>query len=229
MLCRRGVLIGVVVVMQDVDLAALRRQYPLPNGVTDTVMNRSQMSVAMGVSENTITKYIAKGMPVLTEGGNGKEYEFQISDCYAWKLWIDDEQRQQKAAADKTAMQLALEFRNSDDGNGGAPAGLTAKQIQEEAEADYKYQRAAEQRGELVRVSRVRELFEDTLVQFRTTITTVVDFAEMEFGLSPEQVEKLDVRCNQALIQARHKLEDVTGNSPDNVSSMVTTQNEMPV
>ncbi|MBL3611465.1 hypothetical protein JMM60_22460, partial [Rhodovulum sulfidophilum] len=56
------------------DLADLRRLYPLPEGVEDTAMNRAQIARALDVSDNTISKWIAQGMPVLEEGGNGREY-----------------------------------------------------------------------------------------------------------------------------------------------------------
>lgn len=196
--------------MDDLDLEKLTAAHPLPDGVEDVVVNRTQLGIALSVSENTISKYISQGLPVLTVGGNGKEYEFQLSDCYAWRCARDEDARTQKSAGDHAAAQLALTFRNHDDSETAPSSELTAKQIIEEAEADYKYQRAAEQRGELVRASRVRDLFEDTLVEFRTTITTVVDFAEMEFGLKPDQVDKLERRCNNALVQARVNLGKLT-------------------
>ncbi|BAQ69433.1 hypothetical protein NHU_02281 [Rhodovulum sulfidophilum] len=193
------------------DLADLRRLYPLPEGVEDTAMNRAQIARALDVSDNTISKWIAQGMPVLEEGGNGREYAFSPADCYAWRRHRDAETRAAKAAADRSASQLAMAFRNLDEEDANASAGLTAKQIAEEADADYRYQRAAEQRGELTRTARVRDLFEDMLVEFRRTITTLVDYCEMEFSLDPEETAKLEARCDGALVRARGNLEQAIG------------------
>lgn len=216
---------------RDAELAELRRRYPLPAGVEDAVVNRSQLAVAMNVSENTITKWIAAGMPLQEAGGNGREYSFALSDCYAWRMERDDQLRAQKDAADRSAAQLALAFRNAgDEDEDGAPAQLTARQILEEAEADYKYQRAAEQRGELVRTSRVRDLFEDTLVEFRTAISTLVDFAEMEFSLDPEQVDRLEKRCDNALVQARVNLSNAIGRGAEQPVEMRRgDQDQLPI
>ncbi|OLS45955.1 hypothetical protein BV509_17400, partial [Rhodovulum sulfidophilum] len=150
--------------MPEIDTADLRRRYPLPEGVEDAPMNRAQIARALNVSDNTITKWIAQGLPVLEEGGNGREYAFSPADCYAWRMHRDAETRAAKSAADTAAAQLAMAFRNLDEDDANAASGLTARQIAEEAEADYKYQRAAEQRGELTRTARVRDLFEDMLV-----------------------------------------------------------------
>ncbi|HGG04736.1 MAG TPA: hypothetical protein ENK28_04705 [Aliiroseovarius sp.] len=203
--------------MEDQVLTDLRAKYPLPDGVSDAVVNRAQLAVALAVSENTITKYMSQadgGMPVLSVGGNGREYEFQLADCYAWRMARDEEARRQKAAGDQAALQLALAFRNDDEAlvNSGERV-LSAKDIRAESEADLQRNKAAELRGELVRASRVREAFEDMMVAFRITITTVVDYSEMEFGLTPEQVEKLQRRCDAVLVQARTELSKVMGNN----------------
>ncbi|MBK5924772.1 hypothetical protein CCR90_13540 [Rhodovulum sulfidophilum] len=102
------------------DLAELRRLYPLPEGVEDTAMNRAQIARALDVSDNTISKWIAQGMPVLEEGGNGREYAFSPADCYAWRRHRDAEARAAKAAADRSASQLAMAFRNLDEEDANA-------------------------------------------------------------------------------------------------------------
>jgi phage terminase Nu1 subunit (DNA packaging protein) len=185
---------------------ALRR-FPLPDGLSDAVVNRAQLATALGVSENTITKYVTQGIPVITAGANGQSYEFQLSECYAWRMWRDDEVRAIKAAGDAAARQMAMLFRNSDDDDDDQPF-MSARQIQEEADADYRRQRAAELRGELVRASKMRVLLEDILMEFRTSITTLVDYCEIEFGLKPDQTDKLQRRCDQALVQSRVRMSE---------------------
>ncbi|MCA1337365.1 terminase small subunit [Pseudooceanicola marinus] len=199
------------------DLEAALRQFPLPNGQEDTTVNRRQCALALNVSEPMITRYLEQGLPVLSRGTNGQAYEFRLAEVYAWKLWRDEESRQETAAAEDAAMQMRLLFRN-DDEEVPATQALTAKQIAEEADADYRRNRAAELRGELTRTERVRELFDDVLSEFRQQVTTLVDFAEMEFSLEPDQVEKMQRRCDAALTGARQRFEQTF--QPGEVTSL---------
>ena len=192
-------------------LDKLLGSHPLPEGIDDAVLNRSQLAVAMQVSDNTISKFLSRGMPCLSQGGNGKDYEFQLSHCYAWRMSEDAEAAAKKAKGDDVARQMALVFRNDDEEIEDSAPVLTAKEIKEESEADYARNKAAESRRELVRRHRVDELFESVLIEFRTQITTLVDFAEMEFSLTPDQVEKMQTRCDSTLVQARVNLQSVTG------------------
>lgn len=183
-------------------------RYPLPGDLTDaTPLNRTQLATAFRVSENTISKWIGQGMPVLSEGQNGVAWEFRLSHCWAWRQHRDEDLRQAKRQGDQLAAQAALAFRNLDDDQAEAEGGLNAKQLRELAEADYHRNRAAELRGDLVRSDRVRTVIQDIFVSVRTSITTLPDFAEREFGLSNADVEKLQRRCNDVLVEIRQKIE----------------------
>ncbi|NVK57316.1 MAG: hypothetical protein HWE26_17065 [Alteromonadaceae bacterium] len=188
------------------DIEEALRRFPLPDGQQDMTVNRRQCATALDVSEPMITRYLEQGLPVLSRGSNGQAYEFQLSEVYAWKMWRDDATRAQDAAAEQAAMQMRLLFRNDDEDDPAAQV-LTAQQIAQEADADYKRNRAAELRGELARVSRVRDLIEEMLIEFRSQITTLVDFAEMEFSLEPDQVEKMQKRCDSVLVSTRHNFQ----------------------
>lgn len=181
------------------------RQFPLPEGQTDMTVNRRQCATALDVSEPMITRYLEQGLPVVNRGSNGQAYEFQLSEVYAWKMARDAEARALDAAAEQAANQMRLLFRNDEEEATGPV--LTAQQIAQEADADYKRNRAAELRGDLTRVNRVREVFEDVLIEFRTQVTTLVDFAEIEFSLEPDQVDRMQRRCDAALTSARQNFE----------------------
>jgi len=187
------------------DLEDALRDYPLPDGVADVVLNRGQCATALGVSENIITKYLDQGMPVLSKGSNGQAYEFQLSECFAWKMHRDEQHKEKRAAGDRVAAQMSLLFRGEDDEDLNDGPVLTAEQIIKESQADYSRNKAAEARRELVRAARVRESFEDMLIVVRTQIVSLVDFAEMEFDLTPEQVRKMQVRCDGTLVQMRQE------------------------
>jgi phage terminase Nu1 subunit (DNA packaging protein) len=187
------------------DLEKAVARFALPDGVQDAVVNRTQLGIALQVSENTVTKYVQAGMPAIQEGANGREWQFQLSECYAWRMWRDEEQRLRRAKSDEAAQQLSLLFRNADEDDHG-PA-LTARQIEEESSAEIRRLEAARRRGDLVQAARMRALLEDLLVQFKTSIMTLTDFAEMEFDLTAEQVAKLEDRAAQTLLQARAEIE----------------------
>jgi phage terminase Nu1 subunit (DNA packaging protein) len=186
------------------DLAA----YPLPEGVEDGVLNRAQVARAFNVSENTVGKWIGQGMPVEAQGQNGVGYELRLSHCYAWKMARDAARAEERARSDQIAAQAALAFLNLDAEEDERPS-LTAKQMKELSEAEFRRNQLAEQKGELVRANRVREVFEHILGAVRANVTTVADYAEREFGLTPAQVEKLDARCADLLRSMRSEIEEV--------------------
>lgn len=175
--------------------------FPLPEGMVDVVMNRGQIAIAMNTSEVTVSNWISKGFPVLSKGGNGTAYEFQLSHCYAWRQRRDLEVQRASEEADKAAAQMRLEFLNLDDDQAASHGHLTLKQMGEAAEVDYKRNRAAEQRGELVRADRMREMGEKQLTDLRQAIMAIPDYAEQEFGLAPAQAQKLQARCEGALVE----------------------------
>lgn len=215
--------------MEGFDLKAALAAHPLPEGQPEAELNRSQLGIAMDVSENTITKWAAQGMPVREEGGNGREYRYSLAECYAWRMWRDGEDAATRRAADDAAAQMAMAFRNLDD---DAPTGtvMSARMIKEESEADYARMRAAEQRGELVRRHRVEELFERVVVAYRNKMTAAVDFCEIEFGLSPEETEKLQGFFDALLVQSRIELESVTHHGAAQPLSMASAkQDQMPI
>lgn len=192
--------------MDAIDLEAARGRYPLPEGVEDVVVNRTELARGLDVSENTLTKWLARGMPCLQEGGNGRDYQFQLSDCYAWRMAVLEEDRAAKARAEAAAAQLALHFANDDETPEGE-ARLSPREIKEQAEAHIIRMKAAEMRGELVRVEAVRRTFEQMLDRVRRNMITLPDFCEREFGLTPDQVQALERRAYTVMTDMRRDIE----------------------
>ena len=199
-----------VLTLADGGVVDLSR-FPLPEGVEDGVLNRAQLAMAFSVSENTITKWVLQGMPVQSAGQNGVAYEFCLSHCWAWKLWRDGELRAKKERGDLVAQQANLRFRNRDDDEEETARSMTAAEVRAEAEADYHRNRAAEQRGELMRTARVRAAIEDIIVAFGTAMDTLPDWAEMEFGLTPDQVQQLQDKADAIRQEARALCERQVG------------------
>lgn len=202
--------------------------WPLPEGVEDGVLNRTQLARAFAVTENTVTKWVGQGMPVLAEGQNGVAYEFQLSHCHAWRQDRDARTRANKARGDQIAAQAALLFRNLDADQEEAEAGLSADDVRKWSEAEYARNRLAEQRADLVRADRTRTVMEEVLVEFGAALDTLGDFMEVEFGLAPEQVTKVVARTDEVRIKAKAKIEALLAR-PAAVMTIGARQGEMSV
>lgn len=189
-------------------------RWPLPEGAVDGLLNRAQLATAFGVSENTISKWMTLGMPVSAAGQNGVAYEFRLSHCWAWKQDRDAATRAARDRGDALAAQAAMAFRNLDEDQAEEEATLTADEIRKWADAEYARNKVAEQRGNLVRRDRMNDLLEDVLVAFQGSMQNLPDFCEREFGLTPAQVEVLQGRVDEVLVDARKRMDramQVTG------------------
>jgi phage terminase Nu1 subunit (DNA packaging protein) len=180
--------------------------FPLPDEIADEVMNRGQIAKALNVSEPTITSWIGEGFPVLTKGGNGQAYEFQLSQCFAWRMHRKSGEERQRAAADESAAQMRMLFQNMDGDVAEDHAEWSPKQIREASLAELERMRAAEARGDLVRSDRVLRLLEEMLTTIRQTVMTLPDYAEQEFGLSARQSDQMQGRCEDLLVELRNAL-----------------------
>lgn len=183
-------------------------RYPLPDGLPDGVLNRTEMAIAMNVSENTITKWTSQGMPMIGAGSNGRSYEYQLSQCYAWRMHRSAQAESEQSQRNKLAQQAALAFRNLDDGEEDESQGLTAKGVREWSEAELRRMTVAERRGELMRTNRVRQAFEDIFVATQGTFSTFPDFMERELGLTAKEVATVQDYCDQQLIELRRSISE---------------------
>lgn len=182
--------------------------YPLPDGIEDCTFNREQLAKAMNVSTVTITKWIDQGMPVHQRGGNGQPYEFLFSHCYAWRRWREDQDANTRKIKDDRAAQIAMMFLGDDEEADDVSRTLTAKEVREWSEAELARNRAAEQRGELVRRAQMQDVLDNILVSFRTAVMNLPDWLEQEFSLSPKQVDKAQVFCDGILDETRRQIRE---------------------
>ncbi len=204
-------------------------RWPLPQGVEDGVVNRVQLAKAFSVSENTVTKWIGQGMPVLAEGQNGVSYELMLSHCWAWRMWREEKTKAVKDRGDHIAAQAALAFLNLGDEAPEDGQPMTAAETRAWSEAEFHRNKVAEQRGDLLRVGRVRQAMEDVLVGFGTALDTLPDWAEMEFGLTPDQVQTLQDRADAIRSEARGVIERLLGAGAMVTPLAVQTQSEMSI
>lgn len=187
---------------EKLDLSA----YPLPDGYADEVFNLDLMAQAMNTSTVTISKWISQGMPVVQRGGNGRSYELSFWQCYAWRKWKDGKEQAATKAKEGRAAQMALLFLGEEQPEDKAR--LTPKQIKEFSEAELIRNKAAQARGELVRVSDVQPMIERLLVSVRNKLMNAPDYLEQEFGLNARQVEQAQVYFDGLLTDMRLKIQD---------------------
>ena len=184
-------------------------QYPLPEDIDpDLTCNRGDLAKVVRTTPATISEWVSRGMPVQSEGRNGVSYEFRVSHCWAWRCHDQEISKARDEEHNAKIVQASLAFRNlQDDSRSGEV--LTARQIREEAEADIKVQHASELRGDLVRYARVVDLYEGMISAYRNKLSAVVDCAEIEFGRSADEVEKLQGFVDQVIVQTRIELESL--------------------
>lgn len=183
----------------------MSRKYPLPEGVEDAVLNRTQLSQAFGVSTNTIDRWRMEGMPVLREGTNGTSYEFQLSACWAWKCRRDEEEQQRDEEAARAVSQMRLALVGG--GLGDSERALSPRERAELYELEIKFNAAARERRELILVSEVVELLESLFVVISDSIDALPDVLERECGLDGRQVARTVQACDTMLDEVRRRIE----------------------
>lgn len=169
-----------------------------PPADAEPLLNRSQLAGIFGVSENTVDKWRAKGLPVEIEGGNGQAYGFRFSDCRAWYDQQKAAAAREKQAADDFVAQQRMEFLGID--KNSQKARLSPAQIRELAQAELIWMQAAERRGALIQVEDAVELLDLICSEMRAAMDGQPDWLEREFSLSGDQVEKI-VRYNDGILK----------------------------
>ncbi|AUQ99343.1 hypothetical protein [Phaeobacter inhibens] len=181
-------------------------RYPLPDGIDDEVYNIQLMAKAMNTSTVTVNKWIDAGMPVENPGGNGRSYELRFSHCYAWRKWREGKDQAAVKAKASSAAQKAMLFVGEGD-EAAADNTLSAKEVREWSEAVILRDKAALQRGDLVKRGDVQDIMEKLLGTVRRTITNMPDWLEQEFSLSPRQADKAQTYADGLLDELRLQLE----------------------
>ena len=165
----------------------------------EPLLNRGQIAQCFNVSENTINKWVGKGMPVETEGGNGVAYEFRFSECEQWFKEAQQQAAAEKAAANEFVAQRRMEFLGVEKDD--ARAGFTPAQMRELAQAELVWMQAAKQRGALVPTDEMVELLDTVFSEMRAGLDGLPDWLEREFSLSGEGVAAV-IKYNDGILRA---------------------------
>lgn len=190
---------------KDFDLDDIVARYPLPDGVTDDVVNREDLATALAKSANMIDAYRKGGMPVLSEGGNGKPYEFQLSHCWAWyHAWKGAEAERQKSRRENLD-QLRLALLGDDTLDDTQL--LSPREQKEQYDAERAYIATAMERRQVVRAAEMRLLLDGVFAMARKSFLEFPDRLERRLGLNAEQVEATIAESDAALARLRDAIE----------------------
>lgn len=184
--------------------------FALPSGAVDAVLNRAQLARALNKSEPTIDRYIADGMPCLTEGTNGRAWEFQLSACWAWLRRREHDDQVRTSQAEEAVQQMRLALVGGSDVDDETRT-LSPKQRKEVYDAEQAFMMAAIARGDLVRRADVVDAFEQVFKTLRDAFTVLPDQLEREVGLTSKGMKLVIDHCDRALSEAERRVEQLAG------------------
>lgn len=181
------------------DIAAIVERFPLPEGVPDAVLNKRDLSEFFGCSLPTIDSWIMAGMPALSEGTNGRSWEFQASVAWAWKCNRDENDRtkSEQASAAIAAMRLALIGGRS----GDSMRALPPKDRQQLYDVEAAYEKLKRERNQSLDRDETSQVFSDVYRIVRDTLGALPDTLERELMLDGKGVTKTIEACD-ALLEA---------------------------
>jgi phage terminase Nu1 subunit (DNA packaging protein) len=191
------------------------RRFPLPEGVTDAVVNKAQLAAAFSTSETTIDKWMRrKGFPVVAGGSNGVAYQFRLSEVWAWREAQKAQDAAHQRAVETAVHQLRMVLRNVEDDD--SDLALSPRERRDEYEAEARYLATARQRRELVPTAEVLALLETLFGMIRDGLDAHPDRVARELGLDGGAVEKLVALNDDLINQLRRQIETAClGERPD--------------
>ncbi|MCG7520856.1 terminase small subunit [Ruegeria sp. Ofav3-42] len=178
------------------ELQAMIDRFPLPKGVDDTDVTVEGAAQALGVTVNTVSKWLKatdpgeEPFPAVERGGMGKAYVLRLSHVYAWKCARDADAAKRDQHSRAQVEKLQASFLNLE--VDPHQETLSHKDRKALAEADFAYSRAAQARRQLVRLDEVTDLIESIFTTTRDAIEGMPDRLERELSLQPEEVILVD-------------------------------------
>ena len=166
-------------------------------------LNKHQLADALGVSPNTIDQWRKAGMPVVSEGTNGRAYAFDPQACLKWRADRDARRQEEQERAEETVAQLRLAL---DPVAQARRETLSPAEQREVYEAAARYMAVARQRRELVEADQVVAMLEASFASLRNALDALPDHLARELGLTGEQTEMVVKYCDGVLSASRVKL-----------------------
>jgi hypothetical protein len=185
-------------------IKALIKRFPLPEGVPDAKLNKSDVAQFFGVSLPTIETWLRDGMPWVAEGTNGRAWEFQASQVWAWRQAIiaSEETRSAEAQAAIEAMRLKLIGGQA----GDTLRALPPKERQQIYDVELAHRRLMAESNRLIQRDVVLEHLQDLLSLTRDAVTSLSDRLEREANLNGKQIEIVDAIGADLLVQLKNRI-----------------------
>lgn len=180
--------------------------YPMPSDRADDVLNRTELARAFQVSEPTVDRWIAEGVPVLQSGSNGKAYRFRLAEVRAWQLRKDAEEKATEARKAKAIHQMQMELLGGTH-NEASEELLSPKARREIYELDSVYRSMALARGELVPRSDVDAVLNAVFGIVRKSINGMPDRLSRDAGLTGRQSEQAVAVIDDILTDLNRELD----------------------
>ena len=187
--------------------------HPLPDGVPDAVVNKSQLEVGLGVSQTTISAWLRRAenpLPFETAGANGRSYQFRLSLAYAWMRAMRADEESARHAGDAAVAQLQLSLLGGETAS-ATEGKMTLADQRKVMELEVIRMSAARQRGELMWRDDVVQGFEEFSAAVRDALDALPDRLARELGLAGRDLEKCEAACDDVLAGAHRAMVEVIG------------------
>lgn len=183
--------------MNEDEIARLVARFPLPEGVPDAVLNKRELAEFFGCSLPTLDAWIMDGMPSISEGTNGRQWEFQASAAYAWKCGRDEAEqvKSTEAQAAIAAMRLALIGGKA----GSSIQSLAPKERRELYEVEASYEKLKRERYQSLDRDEVMQVIADLLRMVRDGVSSLPDSLERRLNLDGKGVDVAVEACDDML------------------------------
>ncbi|MEP1612674.1 MAG: hypothetical protein ABJL72_12230 [Roseobacter sp.] len=191
----------------------LTELHPLPEGVPDALVNKSQLEIGLGVSQTTISTWLRRPenpLPFESAGANGRSYQFRLSIAYAWMRQMRADEESARAQGDAAAQQLQLSLLGGETAT-ATNGKMTLSDQRKVMELELIRTSAARERGELVRRDDVVTAFENVFASIRDALDALPDRLGRELGLEGRDQEKCQIACDDVLLNAHRAVSEVVG------------------
>lgn len=192
------------------DEAALVARHPLPAGVSDGLVNKADLGLAVGKSDNTVSQWIKRGLPCEQEGTNGRPYLFRLSLAWAWMEDRRAIEARQRARSQEIAGQMALVLSG---GTVSAEYGDADAQ-KRILELTILRNRVDREQGALMDRCDVVDTFERAFASIRDSLDALPDRLGRELNLDGPALEVIERACDDALTFAADRLDEMRAEAP---------------
>ncbi|WP_162243592.1 DUF1441 family protein [Rhizobium sp. Leaf386] len=160
-------------------------------------MNKQELADFFGVSLPTLNAWVSDGMPAISEGTNGRQWEFQASAAWAWKRCRDEAEQTKSTEAQAAiqAMRLALIGGKS----GNSIQSLAPKERQQLYDVEAAYEKLKRERNQSLDRDDVRQVLDDLLSTVRDSVQALPDTLERVASLDGKAVDKAVEACDDLL------------------------------